>query len=178
MRPRLRPFEVSWTRATFEAIWGPATRASEDSELDRECVHPAQFFDELLVESPLEQSLGLRVALWVVALSPLFTLAKFSTIASLSRTDRERVVEKLLASPIYLVRQLAISMKALATLLFATFERAQRSRLAAAAKGIQHGVLALGPGPSSLLPAASIVRRSSEHAQPARGEGAHDHAAE
>lgn len=120
MRPRLRSFELSWTDATFEAICSdsrPRTLDPNEARRAVERVHPARFFDELLEEVPFEQFVGLRVALWVVALSPLFTLAKFATIASLSPRDRERAVDKLLSSSIYVVRQLAISIKALATLL-------------------------------------------------------------
>lgn len=115
MRPHLLPFERAWTDAAFDAIYpegtplGPGVRS----------MHPARFFDDLLHDVPLEQSVGLRLALWIVALAPLFTVAKLGTIASIAPVDRARVLERLLASPSYVVRQLALSLKAMATLLYA-----------------------------------------------------------
>jgi hypothetical protein len=93
-------------------------------------LHPARFFDDLLVDAPFEQSLGLRFALWIVALAPLFTLKKFCTISALSSPDRVRVLEKLLASPSYVIRQLVVSLKAMATLLYASSPQVRARMLA------------------------------------------------
>lgn len=126
MRPRLRSFEMAWTDAAFDGIYPePRALAPQRREDAARCPHgvvrlqPARFFQELLFAAPLEQSLGLRVAVWIVALAPLFTLRKFRTIAQLHSEDRVKVLEKLMASPIYLVRQLVVSLKAMATLLYA-----------------------------------------------------------
>jgi hypothetical protein len=115
MRPHLLSFERAWTDAAFDAIYpdgtalGPGIRS----------MYPARFFDELLGEIPLEQSIGLRLALWIVALAPLFTVTKLGTIASIAPGERTRVLERLLASPVYAVRQLVMALKAMATLLYA-----------------------------------------------------------
>lgn len=120
MRPRLLPlasFELAWTDAAFDAIYPEPPR----SRLPHGVVsmHPARFFDDVLASVPFEQSLGLRVTLWMVALAPLFTIRRLGTIASIAPEDRSRVLERLLTSPVYVVRQLAMSFKALATLLYA-----------------------------------------------------------
>jgi hypothetical protein len=81
-------------------------------------MHPARFLDGVLADVPLEQFLGIRIALWIVALAPLFTIRKLGTIASIDAADRARVLTVLLASPIYAVRQLTISIKAIASLLY------------------------------------------------------------
>jgi hypothetical protein len=81
-------------------------------------MHPARFFDGVLADIPFEQSLGLRLTLWMIALAPLFTIRRLGTIASIAPEDRTRVLERLVTSPIYVVRQLAMSFKAIATLLY------------------------------------------------------------
>lgn len=169
MRPRLRSFELSWTDATFEAICSDSKpRTVDPSEVRRavDRVHPARFFDDLLAGVPFEQSIGLRLALWVVALSPLFTLAKFKTIAALSPRDRERAIERLLSSSIYVVRQLAISIKAIATLL-------------AIARPPEPVDRAASPPSSGRASALVSLRRKPRAAGGGGGEeGPHDHAAE
>ncbi len=121
MRPRLRSFEVAWIDAAFDAIYphqGDAKEVRSHLPHGIASMHPAQFFDELIATVPLEQSLGLRMTLWLIALAPLFTIRRLGTIASIGPADRTRVLERLVTSPNYVVRQLAMSFKAIATLLY------------------------------------------------------------
>lgn len=121
MRPHLSSFEAAWTDAAFAAIYPDQGDAKEiRSHLPHGIaqMNPAQFFDDILARVPFEQSLGLRVTLWLVALAPLFTIRRLGTIASIDAADRTRVLERLVTSPNYIVRQLAMSFKALATLLY------------------------------------------------------------
>lgn len=120
MRPRLCSFELAWTDAAFDAIY-PAPPASMLPH-GVASMHPARFFDSVLASIPFEQSLGLRVTLWMIALAPLFTIRRLGTIASIGAEDRGRVLERLVTSPNYFVRQLAMSFKAIATLLYAKSE--------------------------------------------------------
>lgn len=159
MRPRLRPFEMSWTDAMFGAIY-PEPR---DLRAGR-APHAAHFFDDLLFEIPFEPSFGLRVALWVAALSPLFTLARFATFSSLSLRDRQRAFDKLLSSRIYVVRQLAISLKAMATMFYASSGPRAKASKAFAAAG--HWLVPLR------------VKAGVEESKRTRGGRDHDHAAE
>lgn len=114
MRPRLLSFELAWTDAALDAFF-PEGTALPHGIRD---VAPARSFDDLLAETPLEQSLGMRIALWIVALAPLFTIRRLGTIASIGEDDRRRVLERLVASPVYAVRQLVIGLKAMASLLY------------------------------------------------------------
>jgi len=121
MRPRLCSFEIAWADAAFDAIYPePGTARTLRSHLPHgiASMHPAHFFDGVLAKVPFEQSLGLRLTLWMIALAPLFTIRRLGTIASLRPLDRTRVLERLVTSPIYVVRQLAMSFKAIATLLY------------------------------------------------------------
>lgn len=120
MRPRLFPlarFELAWTDAAFDAIYPEPPAGTLPHGVAS--MHPARFFDDVLARIPFEQSLGLRFTLWMIALAPLFTIRELGTIASIDAAARGRVLERLVTSPIYVVRQLAMSFKAVATLLYA-----------------------------------------------------------
>ena len=121
MRPRLRSFELAWTDAAFDAIYPEPLPGGSARMLPHgvASMHPARFFDGVLASIPLEQSVGLRLTLWMIALAPLFTIRRLGTIASIRESDRVRVLTALIASRIYVVRQLAMSFKAVATLLYA-----------------------------------------------------------
>ncbi|MBS2012935.1 MAG: hypothetical protein JST00_08620 [Deltaproteobacteria bacterium] len=122
MRPRLFTFERAWTDAIWDAIF-PAPPAHGD---DRpHLVHgiaqlaPGRYLDDALQVIPFEQALGLRLTLWVIAFAPLFVLKRFATMGGLGFDDRVRVMDTLIASESYLVRQMATGFKAVATLLYA-----------------------------------------------------------
>lgn len=117
MGPRLFSFELAWADAAFDAIFPPPPKAALEHGIAP--MYPAQFLDDVVRTAPFEQSLGLRLTLWVVALAPIFALRRFATIASLDVDDRPRVIERLLASPIYAVRQLVMGFKAIGALLYA-----------------------------------------------------------
>ncbi len=115
--PRLASFELAWTDAAFDAIYPEPPRSLLPHGVAS--MYPARFFDDVLATIPLEQSLGLRATLWMVALAPLFTIRRLGTIASVDADDRARVLTLLVTSSNYFVRQLAMSFKAMATLLYA-----------------------------------------------------------
>jgi hypothetical protein len=148
MRPRLFPlasFELAWTDAAFDAIYPaplPSGRPGTVLPHGVASMHPARFFDDVLGRIPLEQSFGLRVTLWMIALAPLFTIRKLGTIGSIGADDRRRVLERLVASPIYVVRQLAMSFKAVATLLYATSDAVRAAMLTPVARAAQAGGMA------------------------------------
>ena len=130
MRPRLFSFELAWADAAFDAIFPPPPQSSGAARSAAEqkgtalahgiaTMHPGRFLDDLLAAIPVEQSIGLRLSLWIVALAPLFAIRRLATIASLDEGDRPRVIERLLASPIYAVRQLVSGFKAIGSLLYA-----------------------------------------------------------
>src|SRR4051812_11987071 len=121
MRPRLFAFERAWTDAAFDAIHPDGTVLGHGVR----SMDPASYLDGVLREVPFEQSLGLRVALWIVALAPLFTVRKLGTIASIDESARGRVLMALLTSPVYAIRQLTLGLKAMAALLYAQSDAAR-----------------------------------------------------
>jgi hypothetical protein len=118
--PPLASFELAWTDAAFDAIYPEPPRSALPHGVAS--MHPARFFQGVLSAAGFEQSLGLRVTLWMIALAPLFTIRKLGTIASIDAEDRVRVLERLITSPYYFVRQLTMSFKAIATLLYSRSE--------------------------------------------------------
>jgi hypothetical protein len=170
--PPLAPFELAWTDAAFDAIYPePPESALPHGVLS---MHPARFFDGVLASIPFEQAFGLRVTLWMIALAPLFTIRRLGTIASISAADRVRVLAKLVTSSNYFVRQLAMSFKAVATLLYAKSDavRAAMSKPLLAPLAFESGARA---SDGQLVSATRLTSRAKT--TPVAG-GMHDHAAE
>jgi hypothetical protein len=109
-------FERVWARAALETIY--PTAASRELPLGISVFDVDSFFDDLLVRLPLLTALGLRAAIWLVALAPLFVLHRLSTIARLGATDRRVLILRLLGSQRYAVRQLVYALKATGGLLY------------------------------------------------------------
>lgn len=153
--PHLFGFELAWADAAFDAIFPPPPRSALVHGIAQ--MKPGAFLDDLLAEAPLEASLGLRVTLWMIALAPLFVLRRFATIASLDVDDRERLLERLLASRIYAVRQLVAGFKAMGSLLYAQSKeiRKQMSTVSPAAPLLPEG---------SIVRTRAVKRESHEHA--------------
>lgn len=173
MRPRLSSFELAWTDAAMGAIYPEGTALPHGIARQE----PARYFDQLLADAPLEQSIGLRVALWIVGLAPLFVIGKLGTIASLEPADRERVLERLLASPVYAVRQLVLGLKAMATLLYVRSDAVRASMVTPRHGG--RALVALGVRGRSDGGEASAAEPAAADSTITRTErGSHEHAAE
>lgn len=55
--------------------------------------------------------LGLRLALWMVALAPFWLLGRFATISNLARAERTELLARLLHHTSFAVRELALLLK-------------------------------------------------------------------
>ena len=112
MRPRLFGFELAWAEAAMGAIF------PEGSALVHGIARlkPGAFLDDMLADVWIETSLGLRATLWIIALAPLLVLRRFATITSLEPIEREALLDALLKSRIYAVRQLVAGFKAMGSL--------------------------------------------------------------
>jgi hypothetical protein len=110
----------------------------------------------------------------MVAFAPLFTLRRLGTIASIDADDRGRVLTRLLTSSNYFVRQLAMSFKAMATLLYAKSE-AVRIAMTVPVARLASAMTPAEQEPPSDAKLISAMRLTSR-AKALRGEK-HDHAA-
>jgi hypothetical protein len=155
---------LAWTESAIYAIFAYTPRSALPHGVLS--MHPARFFDSVLASIPFEQALGLRVTLWMIALAPLFTIRRLGTIASIGVEDRARVLERLVTSSNYFVRQLAMSFKAIATLLYAKSDAVRAAMSRPLAQPLAE--------PLQLISATRLT--SSRRLAPLGG--AHDHAAE
>lgn len=149
---KLFEFELTWATAAFEAMFPERTALPHGIAR----MNPARFLADTIAAAPFEQALGLRLAVWIVALAPLWVVRRPKTFLALGLDERTRVLDALLENRIYAVRQLVVALKALASLLYA------RSREARDAMTRLHS--------EDVLLAAIHNRRENG--------GAHEHAAE
>ena len=153
--PRLFDFEIAWADATYDAILPPPPRGALVHGIAE--MKPGAFLDDMLATAPLEASLGLRVTLWMIALAPLFVLRRFATITSLDASEREQLLDRLLAHRIYAVRSLVAGFKAMGSLCFSQSPAVRKQMNA--------------PVAAPLLEEGSLVRVKT------RGGREHEHAA-
>jgi hypothetical protein len=124
---KLTRLENGWAEAALAAIFPGAhdARLTGIGSMD-----VAGFLREILSQVPFEVALGLRLAVWIVALAPFFLMGRFSTIARLGQADREAVVGRLVRSERYALRSLVMMLRAFGALLYAG-DDAVRARMLA-----------------------------------------------
>lgn len=154
---KLFGFELAWATAAFDAVFPERTALPHGIAR----MQPARFLADLIAASPLEQSIGLRLTLWLVALAPLWFLRRPKTIADIQPDERQRVLERLLASHVYAVRQLVVAFKAVGAMLYA---QSPEARAAMTTPRVAQRLVAI-----RLAPRITTARPHG---------GAHEHAAE
>ena len=122
---KLTRLEHRWA----ETVMGAIFPGSIESGLgDIRTMDVRAFLRQLMRSIPFQAALGLRAAVWLVALAPLFLLGRFTTIVGLTVAERERVVAELSVSPSYVVRSLVFILKSMGALLYAG-DAAVRARM-------------------------------------------------
>ncbi|HZU84324.1 MAG TPA: hypothetical protein VE987_15450 [Polyangiaceae bacterium] len=116
----LARFERRWAAAAMQAIF-PGSR--EAGLADIQGMDVDGFLRELMTHLPFQAALGVRLAIWLVAVAPLFVIGRLATIAGVALEERERVLTALVASRVYAVRSLVLVLKTLGALLYAADER-------------------------------------------------------
>jgi hypothetical protein len=150
---RLTGFENAWAEAALAAIF-PGSR--EDGLAGIGSMDVRGYLRDAMRRMPLKAAVGMRVAVWLVALAPIFVLGRLATIARLAAADRERVIARLVSSGSYAVRSLVLVLKTMGALLYAG-DDAVRSR-------ILKPLLRAGGSPSSSAsPALVSLRVSRAH---------------
>jgi hypothetical protein len=113
---QLTRIENRWAEAAIGAIF-PGSR--DEGLADIRAMNVAGFLRRVMRNVPFQPALGLRVAVWLVALAPLVVLGRFATIAGLAVAEREAVVARLVASKSYAIRSLVLILKTMGALLYA-----------------------------------------------------------
>jgi hypothetical protein len=124
---KLTALEMAWAEAALGAIF-PGSHDAGLAGIGGMDVRG--YLAEVCWRLPLKAVVGLRLAIWIVALAPLFVVARFATIRSLAQPDRERVVAVLVAHPAYALRSLVLILKTIGALLYAGDERVRARMLA------------------------------------------------
>ena len=101
-------FELRWVAAIFEAfapISGPglAPRAGE--------VDWVSSFVRMRAAGTALASFGVRLGLWIAALSPLWMCGRWSTMAGLGVDERAQLLGRLLEHRVFAVRELTMLLK-------------------------------------------------------------------
>ncbi|GEM_PF-3535665 len=94
--------EQAWTRSVFETLF--PTCAGVDLE---------RFLREHLAAMPAASGLGLRAAVAVVTVSPVFLLRRPALFSHLIATDRLRVLDAFATSDVYVFRSFFTLLKAI-----------------------------------------------------------------
>jgi hypothetical protein len=113
---KLARFEERWAEAALGAIFPGSL---EDGFADIRGMDVWGFLRQVVRAAPARAALGLRLAIWMCALAPLFVLGKLSTLAGLAAAEREKAIGRLAASSFYFVRSLVLILKTMGALLYA-----------------------------------------------------------
>jgi hypothetical protein len=113
---KLTRFEHKWALAALEAMF-PGSR--EQGFVDIAAMDVHGYLVGVMRTLPFKARLGLRAAVWLVALAPLVVVRRLCTISSLVPAEAERVVAMLGASRWYGVRSLVMLLKTFGALLYA-----------------------------------------------------------
>ncbi len=124
---KFTPTDVRWARLTWEAIF---PHDDEAELVGMAHLDVDNFLDDLAAHTPWRAVLALKIAFLVCMVSPLLTLGRFATLASLPHELREKALYKLLYHPNYFLRQLVAVLKGAGALLYAAHP-ANRARITA-----------------------------------------------
>ena len=112
----LTSWENRWAEAAMGAIF-PGSR--ENGFADIRAMDVPGFLRRVVRSVPRRVAIGLRVAIWLVALAPVALLRRFTTITGLTLDEREAVVARLVTSETYAIRSLVMILKTMGALLYA-----------------------------------------------------------
>jgi hypothetical protein len=101
-------FEIRWAEAILEAYApsdGPGL-APTPGEVDY-----LGWFLSMRTRAPFLAALGLRLAVWIIALSPIWHTRRLRTFGSLALGERAALLDRLLNHGWFAVRELTLLMK-------------------------------------------------------------------
>lgn len=122
--PSLSPTERRWASGVLFAMFP----LRDDEKTFAQDFGIADTLQRFFCGIPLQAALGLRAALMLVVVAPLFLLGRFAFFPSLSAEDRMRVLERLMKNKNYAVRQLVVAWKAVGGLVVVGHESLRGAR--------------------------------------------------
>lgn len=85
------------------------------------------FLDDAFKATPRDFTVGFRLCLWVVMLSPFFVLRRFKLAANLKRDERLELLERFAASDVYLLREMPVMFKVVLGFAYCRVPEVQRA---------------------------------------------------
>ena len=104
----LLPFEIDWARVIGRAF---VPKGALDGALDG--IDAGARYAEECASSPWHAAIVMRLSLWIAWLAPLWLMARPRTFGSLDAPAQAKLLERLLAHRVYLVRTSAMFLKLL-----------------------------------------------------------------
>lgn len=150
---KLAAFECRWAEAVLSAIFPGSV---EEGLAGIASMNVVVFLRDVMCSLPPRAAAGMRIAIWLVTLSPILVIGRLGLFAGLSTPDRERVLQRLVASPRYGLRSLVLLLKTIGALLYAGDERVrarmQRASTPLPKLGLRRlNMLDVGAGAGSLM---------------------------
>lgn len=145
---KLAPFECRWAEGILSTIFPGSAEEGLDGIGTMDV---AVFLRDVMRSLPLRAAFGMRIAIWLVSLAPLVVIGRLGLFASLGVTDRERVLQRLVASPRYGLRSLVLLLKTIGALLYAGDARV-RARMQHASRHSLVGLRRLSVGGAHGVP--------------------------
>ena len=134
--------ERGWAFAALGAIY--PSHATDSLPVGVCDLALGEYLRDLFASIPLMAALGLRAAIWIVALAPPFVLRRAVTVMGLDAKERQALVERLLSSSSYGIRQLVVALKAIGGLFFGGAASVKAAIFGEAAGHPASGVIPVG----------------------------------
>lgn len=123
----LSQWELTCIRAAFSGLF--PRDAHSDLPLCADDVEVGPALQSLLAVAPARAVWGVRAAIVLCALAPIFLLGRLRTLGGVDAEARTLVMERLLASSFYPVRQLAMLVKMMGSFIFARAPQVREAML-------------------------------------------------
>jgi hypothetical protein len=107
---RLLAFEERWAAAVLEGFAPPAAESADLAPMPGE-VDYLGAARVLMKHTNVKAALGMRFAVWMVALSPVWSSRRRETLADLDPPARAKILERLLSHDSFAVRELTLFLK-------------------------------------------------------------------
>jgi hypothetical protein len=122
---KISGMEKRWLRSALAALI-PA-RANARFPLGALDTAAVKLSEEMLAQSPFLAAMGVRAAIWVAYLFPLFIVGKLKTLSGLSPDEQDRYLNRLYDHPLYLIRQTILLLKSVACLSYLADDRVREA---------------------------------------------------
>lgn len=119
----MKSFERKWAGDLLSAYAPETPPASPEGSSPAAGLAPApgevdylETFDRMRKRGTPLAALGLRLAVWVLALAPFWSARALRTVSSLSVLQRSELLGRLLVHPFFIARELALLLKLCASM--------------------------------------------------------------